>query len=418
MKRSVCVAGGGASGMMAAIAAAKAGAEVTLLEKNDRMGKKLLMTGNGKCNLTNLDMNISAYYTGDEDSLVGKVLGQFNERDLIALWKELGMDVTVTRDSYVYPKTQAAATVLNVLRRALTAYGVSCKTGVTVRNIKTEKTGFCIETDKESYFADRVILSMGGKSFPKTGSDGGGFLLAEKLGFLVRPDYPALTALICPLEGQKMISGLRADGEVALFIDGKEVSKDLGQIQFTDYGISGIPVFQVSRFASSLLWNQEKELRSGHRIVAKVNLFPDMVKEDLSRQIEAQLSRFSHMTYEEAMAGLLHKKWIDFFGRRLGLFQYFRAGSIPGQVVKKLTDELMELTFPVEGVKGYDFCQVTGGGVDTSCVDEHLQAKTVPGLFLTGEILDVTGKCGGYNLQWAFSTGYIAGTYAAEWEIL
>ena len=414
MKRSVCVAGGGASGMMAAIAAARAGAKVTLLEKNDRMGKKILMTGNGKCNLTNLDMNISAYYTEDDDSLVGKVLEQFGEKDLVELFKTLGMDVTVNRDSYVYPRTQTAATALNVLRRALTHYGVSCKTGVTVKDIKKESGGFCIETNGEAYAADKVIISMGGKSFPKTGSDGEGFLLAEKLGFRVLPDYPALTALICPIEGQKTLSGLRADGEVALFIDGKEVFLDLGQIQFTDYGLSGIPVFQISRFASQLLWNQEKKEKDRHHIEAKINLFPDMTREELCRYIEDQLSGFSNMSYEEAMTGLLHKKWIDFYGKRLGLFKYPDAGSIPRGLIKEFSRELTELSFPVEGVKGYDFCQVTGGGVDLSCVDEHLQAKALPGLFLTGEILDVTGKCGGYNLQWAFSTGYIAGTCAAE----
>lgn len=414
MKRSVCVAGGGASGMMAAIAAARAGADVTILEKNDRPGKKILMTGNGKCNLTNLDMGIFAYYIEDGASLVGRILEQFDEKALIELFKELGMEVTVARDSYVYPQTQTASTVLNVLRRALKEFGVSCKTDTKVTNIKKESSGFSIETDKGAFFADRVIISMGGKSFPKTGSDGDGFLLAKKLGFSMQPDYPALTALICPVEGQRMISGLRADGEVSLLIDGKKVFQDSGQIQFTDYGISGIPVFQVSRFASALLWNLKKGERVRHRIEAEVNLFPDMGEDELFLKIEGQLNRFSGMTYEEAMTGLLHKKWIEFFGKRLGLFSYPDAGSIPQKTVKELASELVKLSFPVEGVKGYDFCQVTGGGVDLSCVDEHMQTKAYPGLFLTGELLDVTGKCGGYNLQWAFSTGYIAGTCAAE----
>ncbi len=414
MKRSVCVAGGGASGMMAAIAAARAGADVTILEKNDRPGKKILMTGNGKCNLTNLDMGIFAYYIEDGASPVGRILEQFDEKALIELFKELGMDVTVARDSYVYPKTQTASTVLNVLRRALKEFGVSCKTDTKVTNIKKELSGFCIETDKGAFFADRVIISMGGKSFPKTGSDGDGFLLAKKLGLSMQPDYPALTALICPVEGQRMISGLRADGEVSLLIDGKKVFQDSGQIQFTDYGISGIPVFQASRFASALLWNRNKGEKARHRIEAAVNLFPDMAEDELFLKIEGQLNRFSGMTYEEAMTGLLHKKWIEFFGKRLGLFSYPDAGSIPQKTVKELASELVKLSFPVEGVKGYDFCQVTGGGVDLSCVDEHMQAKAYPGLFLTGELLDVTGKCGGYNLQWAFSTGYIAGTCAAE----
>lgn len=414
MKRSVCVAGGGASGMMAAIAAARAGAKVTLLEKNDRLGKKILMTGNGKCNLTNLDMGVSAYGIEDEASLAGKVLEQFDEKKLMEFFKEMGMDVTVTRDSYVYPRTQAAATVLNVLRRALNRYGVSCRTETEVTGIKKESSGFLVETDREVIYADRVIISMGGKSFPKTGSDGAGFLLAKKLGLSLQPDYPALTALVCPIQGQKTIAGLRADGEVTLVIKGKEIARESGQLQFTDYGISGIPVFQVSRFASALLWNRKKGKGDNCSVEARVNLFFDSTKDELFRKLEGQLSDFSDLSFEEAMAGILHKKWIGFFGNRLGLFRYPDAGSIPREKVEKLACELTELSFPVEGVKGYDFCQVTGGGVDVSCVDGHLQTKAYPGLFLTGEILDVTGKCGGYNLQWAFSTGYIAGTFAAK----
>lgn len=405
MKRSVCIVGGGASGIMAAIAAARAGARVTLLEHQDRIGRKILMTGNGKCNLTNLQTDVSAYGISGEDSLVGKVLEQFDQHDLMKLFDELGMRMMVTRESYVYPETEAAATVLNVLRRALEQLGVSCKTDIHIKEIKKEK-GFMVCTDKGNYQADSLILACGGKSFPKTGSDGSGFVLAKKLGLRIEKVYPALTAMICRREGLKVIGGLRTEGEVSLYIDGDFKASDRGQIQFTDYGISGIPVFQISPPAS-------KALREGQDVWVKINLFPDMTETEVTLEAEKQLRRFEKLSFEDAMAGFLHKKWIDYFGKQMGFHKYGSAGEISVEKVKAFAKELTALTFPVEQVKGYDFCQVTGGGVALDQLDSHLQAVKIPGLYVAGEMLDVVGKCGGYNLQWAFSTGYIAGWHGA-----
>lgn len=405
MKRSVCIVGGGASGIMAAIAAARAGAHVTLLEHQDRMGKKILMTGNGKCNLTNLQMNVSAYGISRKDSLVGKVLGQFDQNDLMKLFGELGMRMMVTRESYVYPETEAASTVLNVLRRALEQLDVFCKTDIHIKEIKKEK-GFTICTDKGNYRADSLILACGGKSFPKTGSDGSGFALAKKLGLRIEKDYPALTAMICKKEGLKVIGGLRTEGEASLYIGGHFKASDRGQIQFTDYGISGIPVFQISPAAS-------KALREEKDVLVKINLFPDMTEQEVALEAERQLHHFGELSFEDAMTGFLHKKWIDYFGKQMGLHKYGNAGKIPHEKIKAFAKELTEMTFPVEQVKGYDFCQVTGGGVALDQLDSHLQAVKIPGLYVVGEMVDVVGKCGGYNLQWAFSTGYIAGWHGA-----
>lgn len=408
MKRSVCIVGGGASGIMAAIAAAQAGAHVTLLEHQDRIGKKILMTGNGKCNLTNLQMGVSAYGISREGSLVGKVLEQFDQNDLMKFFGELGMRMMVTRESYVYPETEAAATVLNVLRRGLKQSDVSCKTDIHIKEIKKEK-GFLVCTDQGDFHADSLILACGGRSFPKTGSDGSGFVLAKKLGLRIEKDYPALTAMICKREGLKVIGGLRTEGEASLYIDGHFEASDRGQIQFTDYGISGIPVFQISPPAS-------KALREGKDVRVNVNLFPDMTEQEVALEAEKQLHHFGELSFEDAMTGFLHKKWIDYFGKQLGLHKYANAGSIPRERIRAFAKEMTAMIFPVEQVKGYDFCQVTGGGVGLDQVDFHLQAVKIPGLYVVGEMLDVVGKCGGYNLQWAFSTGYIAGRHGAVGE--
>lgn len=405
MKKTVCVVGGGASGIMAAIAAGQAGADVTLLEHRERIGKKMLMTGNGKCNLTNLQMDIRAYGETEPDCLVAKVLAQFDQEDLMAFLRSLGMRLTVSRESYVYPETEAAATVVNVLRRALDQNGVTCKTDIEIRNIKKEQQ-FIVDTDQGIIPADCLILACGGKSYPKTGSDGSGFRLAKKMGLSISRDYPALTALVCRREGLKAIAGLRTNGKIVLYIDEKPCVSDTGQIQFTDYGISGIPVFQVSTQAS-------KALAEHRQVRAEINLFPEMTEKDIYDALSNQLEQFSDLPFEDAVTGFLHKKWIDYFGKKYGLHRFSDAGSIPEKTVKKLAKELGAMSFPVEQVKGYDFCQLTGGGIAQKEVDEHLQSVKVPGLYVVGEMLDVAGKCGGYNLQWAFSTGFIAGRHAA-----
>lgn len=412
MKKSVCIVGGGASGIMAAIGAAQAGACVTLLEHQDRIGKKILLTGNGKCNLTNLEMDRHAYSISEENALPDQVLKQFGQNELMELFRELGMRLKVCRDSYVYPESEAAATVVNVLRRALDMLEVTCVTDVHIKEIHTEKgitrkdSQFVACTDKGNFEGDCMILACGGKSFPKTGSDGSGFGLAKMLGLKVKQDYPALTAMVCKREGQKILAGLRTDGEVTLYIDGKPAASDRGQVQLTDYGISGIPVFQISAPASKAL-QEHKDVRIA------LNLFPEMTTEEVFLEIKNQLHRFQGLPFEEAAAGMLHKKWIDYFKRQSYLKEFARAGSIPDEKIKILAKDLTAMEFPVIQTKGYDFCQVTGGGVDTKQVDCHLQSVKIPGLYIVGEMLDVVGKCGGYNLQWAFSTGYIAGCHSA-----
>lgn len=413
MKRTVCVVGGGASGIMAAIGAARVGADVVLLEHGERIGRKILLTGNGKCNLTNLEMDRHAYSIPQEDGLPDQVLRQFGQKELMALFKELGMRLKVCRDSYVYPESEAAATVLNVLRRALDTLGVFCVTEAHIKKIlvkdgtpHTKKHTFIVYTNKGDFEADCVILACGGKSFPKTGSDGSGFLLAKELGLHVEPDYPALTAVVCRREGMKIIAGLRTEGEVTLYIDGKVADSDRGQIQFTDYGISGIPVFQVSAPAS-------KALMEKRSVRMDVNLFPEITAEAVFAEIKAQLQRFPKLSFEEAAAGMLHRKWIDYFKGQPYLKGAARADAVTDEGIRRLAGELTAMKFPVTGVKGYDFCQVTGGGIAVEEVDCHLQSLKLPGLYIAGEMLDVVGKCGGYNLQWAFSTGYIAGCHSA-----
>lgn len=406
MKKTVCVIGGGVSGIMASIAAAKAGAEVFILEHGDRIGKKILLTGNGKCNITNLNMSASCFDTSGDSSFIEHVLDTFSEKDLINFLEENGMRLMVNRESYVYPESEAASTVVNVLRRALQTFGVSVYTGIDIKDTSFTKGKYLIETSGKNYNADRLIFACGGKSFPKTGSDGSGFVLLKKLQIPVLPLYPALTALISDKKGLKTISGIRANASVTLWVDQQNMASDYGQVQFTDYGISGIPVFQISAYAA-------KALQKSKCVTASVNLFPDMTKEQISTQLKQQCKQYKEFAIEDALQGFLHKKWIDYLNALFRLNRYENAKELPDHVIMQIADELTDMKYNITAVKEYDFCQVTGGGVPLHQIDCHMQSVSFPGLYIVGEMLDATGKCGGYNLQWAFSTGYIAGNHAA-----
>ena len=406
MKNTVCVIGGGASGIMASIAAAQAGAKVILLEHSDRIGKKILLTGNGKCNLTNLHMDISHYRTSGDKSLVETVLNTFSEKDLMAFMQKQGMRLMINRKSYVYPECEAAATVVNVLRRALDTLDVSIYTNIKIKDIVHASHKYCIETEDKTFYADRVVMACGGKSYPKTGSDGSGYTLLKKLNIpMVRP-YPALTALISDKKGIKTVSGMRANAMVTLLINAKAVTSDYGQVQFTDYGISGIPVFQVSTDASLAL-------QAGKKVAVRVNLFPDMSEKEVFTAVKNQLTLFEALPVEDALQGFIHKKWIEYLNNKFKLRHFICAKDITEDVIDNIVNELVNMEYNITAVKEYDFCQVTGGGAALDQIDDRMQAKAYPGLYIVGELLDVTGECGGYNLQWAFSTGYIAGSHAA-----
>ncbi len=406
MKKIVYVIGGGASGIMASIAAAQAGAKVILLEHGDRIGKKLLLTGNGKCNLTNLHMDASHYYTSGDQSFVETVLNTFSEEDLMDFFEKQGMRLMVNRESYVYPECEAATTVVNVLRRALQTLDVSICTDIKIKDIVYDSHKYCIETEDQSFYADRVIMACGGKSYPKTGSDGSGFALLTKLNIPVVRPYPALTALVSDKKGIKTLSGMRANAKVTLLINEKTMASDCGQVQFTDYGISGIPVFQVSTDAS-------RELQEGKKVVIKINLFPDISEKEVFTAIWNQLTQFEMLPVEDALQGFVHKKWIEYLNNKFKLRRFASAKDITVDVVGDIVNELVNMEYTITAVKEYDFCQITGGGVSLDQIDERMQVKAYPGLYIVGELLDVTGECGGYNLQWAFSTGYIAGSHAA-----
>ena len=403
--RTVAVIGGGASGMMAAVTAASEGARVILLEHKDRIGKKILSTGNGRCNFTNIHQEPICYHS--EDPLFPwEVVEKFNAQAVISFFLQLGV-YSKNRNGYIYPNSDQASAVLDAFRMELDRLKVEIRTGVECREIRPGKKGFTILTDQEPVRADRVILCAGSKAAPTTGSDGSGYDLAKKLGHRILPVLPALTALKCEEKFFKSIAGVRANGSVSIWSGGECIAKDTGEIQLTDYGISGIPVFQVSRYASKLLY-EKKETD------AVLDFMPDFTKAQTDAFLRARAKTRPDKSAEMFLIGLFHKKLCDLWIRLSEIPRQRKAGELTEDEIARLTGLIKEFRVRVRETNPYDKAQVCCGGVDTREVNpETLESVYVPGVYFAGEILDVDGMCGGYNLQWAWASGYVAGRAAS-----
>lgn len=403
--RTVAVIGGGASGMMAAVTAASEGARVILLEHKDRIGKKILSTGNGRCNFTNIHQEPICYHS--EDPLFPwEVVERFNAQAVISFFFQLGV-YSKNRNGYIYPNSDQASAVLDAFRMELDRLKVEIRTGVECREIRPGKKGFTVLTDQGPVRADRVILCAGSKAAPTTGSDGSGYDLAKKLGHRILPVLPALTALKCEEKFFKSIAGVRANGSVSIWSGGECIAKDTGEIQLTDYGISGIPVFQVSRYASKLLY-EKKETD------AVLDFMPDFTKTQTDAFLRARAKTRPDKSAEMFLIGLFHKKLCDLWIRLSEIPRQRKTGELTEDEIARLTDLIKEFRVRVRETNPYDKAQVCCGGVDTREVNpETLESVYVPGVYFAGEILDVDGMCGGYNLTFAWASGYVAGKAAS-----
>ena len=403
--RTVAVIGGGASGMMAAVTAASEGARVILLEHKDRIGKKILSTGNGRCNFTNIHQEPICYHS--EDPLFPwEVVEKFNAQAVISFFLQLGV-YSKNRNGYIYPNSDQASAVLDAFRMELDRLKVEIRTGVECREIRPGKKGFTVLTDQGPVRADRVILCAGSKAAPTTGSDGSGYDLAKKLGHRILPVLPALTALKCEEKFFKSIAGVRANGSVSIWSGDECIAKDTGEIQLTDYGISGIPVFQVSRYASKLLY-EKKETD------AVLDFMPDFTKTQTDAFLRARAKTRPDKSAEMFLIGLFHKKLCDLWIRLSEIPRQRKAGELTEDEIARLTSLIKEFRVRVRETNPYDKAQVCCGGVDTREVNpETLESVYVPGIYFAGEILDVDGMCGGYNLTFAWASGYVAGKAAS-----
>ena len=382
----ILVIGGGASGMAAAITAAEAGSQVILLEGKDRVGKKLLSTGNGRCNFSNDIMAADCYYDADP-LFVETVLGKNCVAELLEWLKNMGIDSKLIDGRY---------------------YRVQVMTGEKVIYLRKIHDQFEAQTNQIIYSAGKVILATGSKAAPQTGSDGTGYVLARQVGLAVKKPVPALTSLKLNESYCKSWAGVRCDGSITLLIDQKETAHDRGQLQLTSYGVSGIPAFQVSRFAS-------RALENGKEVKAVLSFLPDKTIDETVDYLMDRKEHIGEYRLSDYLLGLLPKNLAGVMIRLSGIDKQIKVSDLTQQQVNRFASLLTSLTVSVNGTGSFAQAQVCSGGVTLESLDPvTLECKEMPGLYIAGELMDVDGMCGGYNLQWAFSSGMRAGYAAAS----
>lgn len=468
-KRTVAVIGGGAAGMMAAIEAARAGAIVTLIEKNPQLGKKLATTGNGRCNYTNLDMEnrIGGKFRGFHPEFATPALDALPPEAVLDWFRAIGVEPRF-RGSYVYPNSDQASAVVDSLREELHRLSVKVHYNAEVKSIQrvdADAGYFMIQCTDAVVKADRVILAAGSKAAPKTGSNGDGYFIARKLGHTIVPYVPALCGIRCAGDAFRTLAGIRTEAALELSVDGRCVDREAGELQLVDYGISGIPVFQLSRYAAYALQEGKKAavyinflpgfteagaVRDSDRNVAtgaavrnsKRASSPSGIStievsaaknaqnpraevsccaakaedpKDLAVQLYRQRQeRLAGRKMESFFTGLLHQKLGQLLLRMASVRPELPVAELSEKQLRSLAS--LSVRFKAECVEmnGFLQAQVVAGGVDTTEVDPCTMAsRLVPGLYFAGEVLDIDGICGGYNLQWAWASGFVAGRHAA-----
>lgn len=406
MKPEVIVVGGGASGMVAAITAAKRGVSVLLIERKEKLGKKILATGNGKCNYTNTYYD-DTVYRSEAPEVVSSILKQFSVTDTIAFFRELGIEPK-EKNGYLYPASMQAASVVELLSIELNRLKVLIHLEENITSIKKKGKGFLVNTDKATYETKAVILATGGKASSKLGSNGSGYEFAKSLGHKIVPVTEALVGLRSPLKVFKQLSGIRCNAKVTVVIHGIHGASAQGELQLTDYGISGIPVFQISRYVTKALYAHKKT-------EVLIDYLPELSpKETYTLLMNRQRMR-PQKTAKEFLIGLFPYKLAFVFIKEAGIKENAIIGKVSKEAIQTLAGLIKGYLVSIQEANGFEQAQVCAGGVDLREIDPMtLESKLAKGLYLTGELLDADGTCGGYNLQWAWSTGYVAGQHCLE----
>ena len=405
MKTEIAVIGGGASGLMAAITAKKSGKEVVILERKDRILKKVLITGNGRCNITNVNANISNYF-GKNISSVENILNRFTPQDTMDFFNELGIVCNEENRGKVYPLSGQASSVVDALRFEAERLGIKIETEFYVRKI--EKDGFkfrIYSEDRKKIEAGRVILAAGGQSYPELGSNGSGFELAKELGHSVTKLSPSIVQLKTEKNQVKGLQGIKTDVAVTAYGDNKKICTYDGELLFTDYGISGNVVFNIS-FVMPLYKDVEFE----------IDFMEKFDYNELYEMLKERKRILSHLTMENYFNGMINKKLGQFLSKVSGIEKLSKpVKDLNDSDIKKLCTVLKKYRVKILDTTGFKNAQVTAGGVSLDEVNsETLESRIVKGLYFSGEVLDVYGECGGFNLQWAWASGYIAGENSAK----
>lgn len=396
----IAIIGGGASGLVAGIAAARYGCNnITILEKLPRVGKKILSTGNGRCNLTNSSIRADDY-DGDTE-LLSYISGDTENTE--EFFSSLGLICKADDTGRVYPFSNAATSVLDALRFAADFAGIDTICEFSVTDIKKVKNSFIITDGETEFRAKRVIIAAGGKAAPSLGTTGDGYGLCQKLGHSVTELYPALAPIRTDIGLVKSLKGLRVAADVSLLAGGKIIDRQSGEVQFTDGALSGICIFNLSAKAAKYVCKGEISLDTA----------PTLSKEELYGIIKSSAEIRATLPCEELLTGIYHKRIGQAMLKKAGIAFTKTCGEITPKEISLICSAAKDSRYPIKGVSDWSLAQITCGGIPASEVSDKLESLKAGGLYLCGEILNIQGKCGGYNLDWAWKSGYTAGMNAS-----
>lgn len=411
MFHDIIIVGGGATGIMSSILLRDKGYDVCIIESNDRIGKKILATGNGRCNITNnLLSNTSIvsdyYYTDYKKDFISNIFNKFSFYDTINFFESIGLSLTTLDDGKMYPLSLQASSVIDIFRFALEERSIPVYTSCKVKTI-TKQKNFYIETSNDEFkgfTCNKLVLCTGGNAMPSSGSDGFGYTLSKKLGHTVIKPLPALVQLKLDFNQLKAISGVKFDGIATLYNNNEKLISYDGELLFTDYGISGPPILQLSPVAS-------RALNSKNKVTIKVDMMPSYNKAELEDFLENKYALFSHRSVATVFTGVINKKLIPVLLKNSGIDSIHKpAWDLSWKEKQSIISLLKEWEFEVTDTNSFNNAQSTLGGVNLSEINvDTLESKIVPNLYFGGELVDVCGFCGGFNLQWAWSCAGVIG---------
>lgn len=389
--------------MMAALSAAREPHRVILLERQARVGRKLLSTGNGRCNLTNLHAAPSHYHGLDAD-FCRPALDAFGVRDTLDFFGALGLVTVAEASGKVYPFSDQANSVVDVLRFALEQPNIEVHTSCEVTKLWRRRDGFLLKTTGGDFAGERLIVAAGGVAGGKLGGTASGYEILEALGHRRTPLYPALVQLVTDGSVTRSLKGIRATARITLLCGSAPVAESSGELQFTETGVSGPAVFEISRAASA----------AHPGATLRLDLLPQMDADAVFLLLQKKRSRFSQRAAGELLTGIVHNRLGQVLVKASGTPAETPAAQLTDAALSQIADVVKCFELRCVGTQGMDSAQVTAGGIRTAEFDpKTLESRLAPGVFACGEVLDIDGDCGGFNLQWAWSSGHLAGAAAA-----
>lgn len=399
---TVVVVGGGASGIVSAISIKKNNDKnrVIVLERNSSCLKKLLMTGNGKCNYFNDIQDSSKYYSQNMD-IVNNIITDDNMREVISFFDNLGI-IYKKKNGYYYPFSNQATTIKDALLLEANRVGVEIINNCLVKDVRVHDNGFSVVCDNDIIDCNKVVISSGSLAYPKTGSDGMGYEFLKRLGHTIIKPLPALVPMISDFKYCKDWAGIRTDAVLSLYEDDKFISSESGELQLTDYGISGICTFNLSHVVTRGLDNNKKE-----KIL--INFVP-FIDGNVSEWLDNYSSLCSNKNIKELLDGFLNNKLVNVILKYCCIDNNLNYSEIDDSLKNKLVSCLESFPINIIGVKSFDFSQVCNGGVSIEEINPNtFESLIIHNLFISGELLDINGICGGYNLTIAWLSGLLIG---------